>query len=95
MRRTSEALSSGASLEILAVNAVEKYLVYKRRNEESSIIVALNFSGEEKHFVIDNMHKEMMEVFTKEKVHFSNQEHFVFLPWAFSIWINQPANFTN
>ena len=95
LRRTNEALSADASLEILAVNAVEKYLVYKRRNEESSIIVALNFSGEEKHFSIENVQKEMMEVFTKEKVHFSNQEHFVFLPWAFSIWINQPANFTN
>lgn len=91
MRSTHPLLSSDALLDVLAVNAGEKYLVYRRRNTEDGIIIALNFSGEAKNLVIGKMPEEMVEVFTKEKVHFSNKGGFILLPWAFSVWINQSA----
>ena len=88
LRRTHTALLSDALLEVLAVDAGEKYLIYRRRNAEDQIIIGLNFSGEEKSLVIENVPGEMTQLFTKEKVQFSTQGGFVLLPWAFSIWIN-------
>jgi len=90
LRRTNNALASDASLEILAVNADEKYLVFRRRKDENEIVVALNFSAEEKPLAIENVKEGMVDIFGKEKIHFSNHNHFMLLPWAFSVWINQP-----
>jgi alpha-amylase len=91
LKKTNSGLSCGASLQVLIADANEKLLVFKRSNARDEIIVALNFSKEEKQFSPNSLQGQFVEIFSQQSTHFSSDNSFNLSPWQFSVWINEPA----
>jgi len=86
LKKTSPALQTDASLKTLLVDDSRQLLVFLRQQDEQQVIVALNFSGAEQRFQLNDIQGTRKDLFSSE-VRDLTQES-VIPPQGFFIWIS-------
>jgi alpha-amylase len=83
LKKANAALAVDAQLQVLQYDGGQRLLVYKRSKEVNEVIVALNFSSEERE-VSFQTENPMVELFTTNREQASS---ILLPPWGFSIWV--------
>jgi glycosidase len=86
LKKKHPALSLDALLEIVFIDNNSRLLVYKRRQEEDEVTVAINFSGYPQTIPPNHLNGIRKELFSKGEVDFSGNNT-TLEPYAFSVWI--------
>ncbi|GAA4728783.1 alpha-amylase family glycosyl hydrolase [Flavisolibacter ginsenosidimutans] len=84
LKKSNSALAVDASLQVLRSDAGEKVLVFKRSKGDKEVVVALNFSSEEKQFAFPVAIDSMTELFSSPVLQASTLS---LPPWGFSVWV--------
>lgn len=86
LKKTHPALSSEASLDIVQSAAAHRLLLFRREKEGREVVVALNFSDEERQVVLPEPAKGAADVFSSRPDN-SGASHTVLLePYGFVVW---------
>jgi alpha-amylase len=84
LKKSNAALDVDAAVQILINDAAQSLLVFKRSKAGNEVIVALNFSAEEKSFVLPGDAGSMTELFSFRK---TMPSPLLLAPWGFSVWV--------
>lgn len=85
LKKVNPALSTDASLEVLQSDAASQVLVFRRRKEASEVIVAVNFSGEERRSNLPQKPAEAL-VFSSPGSADDATGSVLLAPWGFFLW---------
>ncbi len=85
LKKSNAALGTDAAVELLLANEEQRLLVFRRSHGADAVIVALNFSGEDRQFYLAHPADGYTDLFTKAAASFNDIR---LTAWGHSVWVS-------